>query len=38
MAKTVTATELRGLSREELNAKVLEFAPHYSKHVDEGGD
>jgi len=25
MAKTVTATELRGLSREELNAKVLEL-------------
>ena len=25
MAKVVTATELRGLSREELNAKVLEL-------------
>ena len=25
MAKTVTATELRGLSREELNAKVVEL-------------
>jgi large subunit ribosomal protein L29 len=25
MAKTVTATELRGLSRDELNAKVLEL-------------